>query len=260
MEVILVRDAAEGALTAARYFKSQIQKKPTSVLGLATGSTPIPLYRELIRMHREENLCFSGVTTFNLDEYFGIAPDHPGSYRFFMKQHLFDHVNLHPKHVHLPDGQTQNVESHCAEYEALIKKGGGIDLQVLGIGHDGHIGFNEPSSSLASRTRIKTLTQTTVNANQQFFRPGEQVPRHVLTMGIGTILDSRQCLLLAFGKAKASAIALAVEGPLTAKCPASALQLHPKTTAIIDHDAASLLALREYYREVQTNKPEWQRV
>ena len=259
MEVIIQPNARSGAELGARLLEHLIRAKPNAVLGLATGSTPVALYCELIRRHREEGLDFSQVTTFNLDEYVGLSPEHPASYHRFMRENFFDHVNVDTQRIHIPDGMAKDIPAFCREYEAAISQAGGIDLQLLGIGNDGHIGFNEPSSSLGSRTRIKTLTENTVAANQRFFSSPQEVPQHVITMGVGTIMDARTCLLLAFGEGKAEAVAAMAEGPVTAMCPASALQLHPQTVLIIDEAAASLLKRVEYYRRVYAHKPSFQR-
>lgn len=258
MEVIILESAEEGSRLAARTLAKQVREKPDSVLGLATGNSPVKVYDELARMHREEGLDFSRVTTFNLDEYVGLGPDHPCSYRYFMEKHLFGRVNLQPSRTFVPDGLASDVPAFCREYEERIVEAGGIDLQLLGIGQDGHIAFNEPTSSLASRTRLKTLTPLTVSANRQCFPAGEEVPMHVLTMGVGTILEARRCLLLAFGNTKAPPVARMVEGPVTSMVPASALQWHRSVTVILDEPAASHLALRNYYRDVYRNKPSWQ--
>jgi glucosamine-6-phosphate deaminase len=260
MEVIIQNDPDAAAAVGARIVEDLIRKKPGAVLGLATGGTPLGLYRELIRMHRAGGLDFSKVTTFNLDEYVGLPPEHPASYRRFMQQSFFEHVNIDPARIHIPDGMTPDIPAFCRQYEGAIRDAGGIDLQVLGIGQDGHIGFNEPTSSLASRTRIKTLTENTLAANQRFFSPGEGVPHHVITMGVGTIMEARTCLLLAFGAVKAEAVAAMVEGPITAMCPASILQMHPQAVAIIDEPAARLLKRIDYYRHVYANKPAFQRI
>jgi len=216
------------------------------------------LYNELIRMHRERGLDCSKLTTFNLDEYVGLSSNHPASYLRYMQENLFAHINVQPDHIHIPDGVASDIPKCCDEYEAAIRKAGGIDLQVLGIGNDGHIGFNEPTSSLASRTRIKTLTQNTIAANQRFFSPGEPVPHHVITMGVGTIMEARTCLLFAYGEGKAEAVAAMVEGPITAMCPASILQMHPQTVVIIDEPASRLLKRADYYRYVYAGKPKFQ--
>jgi glucosamine-6-phosphate deaminase len=256
MEVIIQPDPAAAASMAARIFAHTIRTRPSAVLGLATGSTPLPFYRDLVA----RNLDWSHLTTFNLDEYVGIGGDHPQSYRAFMREHLFRHVNIDPARIHVPDGLADDPEAHCRDYEERIRAAGGIDLQLLGIGTDGHIGFNEPSSSLASRTRIKTLTERTRRDNARFFGGGEEVPFHVITMGIGTILDSRKVVLLATGANKALAVAGAVEGPVTAMNPASALQLHEHAVLCLDEEAASKLQRADYYRWVFQNKPAWQRI
>jgi glucosamine-6-phosphate deaminase len=204
------------------------------------------------------NLDWSQVTTFNLDEYIGLPRDHAQSYHSFMWENLFKHVNISEENVHIPDGNAQDVPRFCREYEEQISAAGGIDLQVLGIGTDGHIGFNEPTSSLASRTRIKTLTQQTCKDNARFFGSEESVPHHVITMGIGTIMEARQNLLLAFGQNKSRAIAEAVEGPITSINPASILQMHPEVKVILDEPAAADLKRADYYRWVYVNKPDWQ--
>jgi glucosamine-6-phosphate deaminase len=256
MEIIIQPDAESAAEMAARIFAELIHSKPKAVLGLATGSTPLPLYRKLV----DRNLDWSGITSFNLDEYIGVGPEHPQSYHAFMHGNLFEHVNIHPANIHIPDGMSTDPEAHCREYEEKIQSAGGIDLQLLGIGTDGHIGFNEPTSSLASRTRIKTLTSRTRKDNARFFGSEDAVPFHVITMGIGTILDTRKTLLLATGKNKAQAVAQAVEGPITSMNPASALQLHPSAIFCLDEEAASELNRTDYYRWVFDNKPSWQKI
>ena len=258
MEIIILPTAAEASEVAARLIARQVREKPSSVLGLATGSTPCKLYQLLARMHREDGLDFSKATTFNLDEYVNLDPTHPASYHQFMEENFFSHVNLVRKNVHIPDGMVADVPAHCADYERAIRKAGGIDLQILGLGSDGHLGFNEPGSSLASRTRIKTLTERTRSDNARFFTGAQEVPHHVITMGLGTIMESRMCLLLAFGKAKAEAVAASVEGPVTASVPGSLLQFHPQAKVLLDAESASLLTRAEYYQGVYQNKPSWQ--
>lgn len=256
MEIIIQPTPEAATAIAARLIARLLKEKPDAVLGLATGSTPLPLYRALVDMQ----LDWRQVRTFNLDEYLGLAPEHPQSYHHFMWENLFRHVNIRPENVHIPDGLASDVPAFCADYEARIRAVGGIDLQLLGIGSDGHIGFNEPSSSLASRTRIKTLTQRTRADNARFFASADEVPSHVITMGIGTIMEARTNLLLAFGAKKAQALAEAAEGPVTAMNPASALQLHPDTRVCLDEAAATQLKRADYYRWVFANKPQWQRV
>jgi glucosamine-6-phosphate deaminase len=251
MRVIVERDLPSVSRRAAQFVADLVRRKPTCVLGLATGSTPLGMYAELIRMHRQEGLDFSRVVSFNLDEYVGLGPNHPQSYRHFMQENLFQHVNIDTRNTHVPDGRALDFEASCAQYERLIQDSGGIDLQVLGIGGDGHIAFNEPGSSLGSRTRLKTLTAETVGDNARFFGSAEAVPRLAVTMGVGTILESRQCLLLACGQQKARAIGDTIEGPVTAQVTASALQLHRDVVAVIDEEAAQLLKRRDYYCEME---------
>jgi glucosamine-6-phosphate deaminase len=256
MEIIIQPDAAAANNVAARLFAHAIRQENGVVLGLATGSTPLALYQQLVAL----KLNWRKVTTFNLDEYVDISPQHPQSYHSFMWENLFRRVNISAKNVHIPDGLAKDIPKSCAIYEKQIRGAGGIDLQLLGIGTDGHIGFNEPTSSLSSRTRIKTLTPQTRKDNARFFGSEEKVPHHVITMGIGTILEARHCVLLAFGKNKARAIAEAVEGPITSMNPASALQQHPKVTVFLDEDSAAELKLKEYYRWVYDHKPDWQQI
>lgn len=251
MRVIIQPSELEVSQRAAQFVARLIRYKPSCVLGLATGTTPLAMYRELIRLHREEGLDFSRVTTFNLDEYVGLGPSDPHSYRYFMQEHLFNHVNIPPQQTHFPDGRALDFAASCLAYEHRIKDSGGIDLQVLGIGSDGHIAFNEPGSSLGSRTRLKTLASETVKDNSRFFESIDQVPRLAITMGVGTILESKQCMLLALGTKKARAIRDTIEGPITAQVTASALQLHRDVIVVLDEDAASLLTRRDYYDEVE---------
>lgn len=209
------------------------------------------MYRELARLHREEKLDFSRVVTFNLDEYLGLASNHPQSFHHFMQQNFFTHVNMASANVHIPDGGIKgNYQQYCASYENAIRDSGGIDLQILGIGRNGHVGFNEPTSSLGSRTRLKVLSKETIEDNRKFFAAEEEIPQCAITMGIGTILEAKRILLLASGSSKAAAIAKAIEGPLTASVTASALQLHGDVTFIVDREAGSQLKQQEYYQRV----------
>lgn len=251
MRVIVESSKDAVGRTGASFLADLIRRKPNCVLGLATGSTPLGMYAELIRMHRDEGLDFSRVVTFNLDEYVGLGPEHPQSYRTFMRTNLFDRLNIDPRNTHVPDGMAQDLDRFCQQYEQAIRNAGGIDLQVLGIGSDGHIAFNEPGSSLGSRTRLKTLAPETIQDNARFFGSEEAVPRLAVTMGVGTILESRQCLLLATGESKAKAIRNTVEGPVTAQVTASALQLHRDVIVVVDEEAARLLERRDYYRHVE---------
>jgi len=257
MEIIIKRDAEEASLEAAALFRRQLREKPESVIGLATGSTPLRFYELLVEMSRERVVDTSHVVTFNLDEYVGLHPSHPQSYAAYMRTHLFNHLAV--AHSHIPDGMAADIPRHCAQYEEAIRAAGGIDWQLLGLGSDGHIGFNEPGSSLGSRTRLKTLTARTVADNAAHFASPGEVPRHVITMGVGTILEARRCVVLAFGAGKAHAVAAMAEGPITALVPASVLQMHPACTLIVDEAAAGALQRRDYYRWVYENKPAWQR-
>ncbi|HSY41630.1 MAG TPA: glucosamine-6-phosphate deaminase, partial [Polyangia bacterium] len=231
MEVIVVPTADAACLRAARIVARLLRAKPDAALALPTGSTPRAIYAELVRQHREEGLSFARATAFTLDEYVGLRPDHPGSFRSAMQEALYRHVDLPPVRAHAPDGQAGDLVGACAGYEAAIAAAGGLALALLGLGTDGHIAFNEPASSFGSRTRLKTLTDETRAANQSAFG-ADPVPHHALTVGIATILSARRCLLVAFGAAKAAAVAKMVEGPLAALGPASALKLHPHVTVI----------------------------
>jgi glucosamine-6-phosphate deaminase len=259
VEVIITSSPGEASGFAARIAAALIRSKPRAVLGLATGSTPLGFYDELAAMRARGEINLSEIATFNLDEYVGLGPDHPQSYARFMHEHFFSRVNMAPWRVHMPDGLAPDIAAHCKAYELAIVEAGGIDLQLLGLGSDGHIGFNEPGSSLGSRTRIKTLTEQTIRDNARFFASPAEVPRHVITMGVGTILEARRCLVLAFGERKAAAVAAMAEGPVTADVPASALQFHRSCSLLVDEAAAAKLKRADYYRWVYANKPDWQR-
>lgn len=238
--IVLVKDNYEAMSKAgAQIVARVIRSKQNAVIGLATGSTPIGLYKELIRLHKEEGLSFAKVTSFNLDEYVGLPKTHNQSYFYFMWENLFKHIDINLGNIHLPDGMAENVEDFCEWYENRMVEFGGIDVQVLGIGSNGHIAFNEPGSSLGSRTRRKSLTDNTIKDNARFFKSASEVPTEAITMGIGTVLEAREIILLANGKSKAEAVKATIEGPLTAMVPASAIQLHPASTVIVDKDAAS---------------------
>jgi glucosamine-6-phosphate deaminase len=220
-------------------------------LGLATGNTMLGVYKHLVELHKLGSLDLSRVVTFNLDEYLGLAATHPQSFHHFMRENLFAHVNVDPRNIHIPDGTIRgNYDDYCASYEATIRKAGGIDLQLLGIGRNGHIGFNEPTSSIGSRTRLKVLSKETTDDNSKFFAPEEESPQCAITMGIGTILEARKILLLATGASKAAPVAKSIEGPITSAVSASALQLHPDVTFIIDDAAAAQLTQGDYYHRV----------
>lgn len=250
MQVAIVKTAEEGSLLAASVFISHVKAHPECVLGLATGSTPVKLYKELIRAHKEEGLDFSKVKTFNLDEYLGLPADHDQSYHYFMKSNLFDFINIDQSNCHVPDGMAADIDAFCDLYEDAIARAGGIDIQLLGIGSDGHIAFNEPGCSLACRTHTQVLTRQTIEDNARLFFGGDEskVPTQSVTMGIGTIMDARKCVLLAFGAGKADAVAGMLEGPITTMNPSSILQMHNDTLVIIDEAAAAKLKMTDYYR------------
>ena len=256
MRVVIERDYHGMSCKAAAIVADAVRRKPDCVLGLATGSTPVGLYKELIRLSREEGLDFSRVTSFNLDEYYGLAPEHDQSYRYFMEKNLFEGLKTRPKKTHVPDGLAKDPEAYCEQYEMMIRDVGGIELQVLGIGGDGHIAFNEPSSSLGSRTRLKTLTEETIQDNARFFSSIDEVPRFAITMGVATIFEARRCLLLASGHKKAKVVHEAIEGPVTSQVTASALQLHRETIVVLDEEAACELERKDYYQYVERMRAE----
>ncbi len=255
MEVVVLAAEEIGPLVADAI-EALVRTRPEAVLGLATGSSPLPVYAELIRRHRDgSGPSYAGARAFTLDEYVGLPPGHEQTYRATIGRELTDHLGLA---VQGPDPSPEGLPTAGPRYDAAIRDAGGIDLQLLGIGADGHLAFNEPGSSLASRTRMKTLTAETRRDNARFFGSEDEVPRHVLTQGLGTILDARHLVLIATGAGKAAAIAAAVEGPVSASCPASVLQLHPHVTVLLDEAAAAGLERSEYYREVHAGKPSWQ--
>ena len=243
VKIVIVKNREEGSAAGARMFVEQIKTKPDSVLGLATGSSPVDLYRELVKAHRLGEAAFFRTKTFNLDEYIGLPKTHEQSYNCFMRRHLFDFIDVREPNIHLPDGMAGDFEKAAADYEAAIAAAGGIDLQLLGIGSNGHIGFNEPGCDLKGRTHVQQLTSRTIEDNARLFFGGDvsQVPVSALTMGLGTIMDARRCVLLAFGAKKAPAVRAMVQGPIDSSCPASVLQRHPDTTVILDVAAAEFL-------------------
>lgn len=241
MRVIVCKDSDEMSRSAAQIFAERIRKKPNVILGLATGGTPVKMYKELIRMHKEEGLDFSKVITFNLDEYLGLSGDHDQSYRYFMNTNLFDHINIKKSNTHVLSGKAKDPAAECKSYEDAIKKAGGIDIQLLGIGGNGHIAFNEPGSPKNSRTRVVDLTQKTIEDNARFFASANDVPKQALSMGNGTILEAKEIVLIADKSSKADAISKSIEGPVTEQVPASLLQTHKNTTFVVDKDAASKL-------------------
>lgn len=259
MEVVITPDADAAAEVVAGVLASVLRDRTAPVLGLATGSSPLGAYQRLIDAHRSGELTAAHASAVLLDEYVGLPADHPEAYRAFIRREFADRIDLPSERLFGPDVTSDDLPEACRRYDRLIADLGGVDVQLLGIGGDGHIGFNEPGSSLASRTRIKTLTDTTRSDNSRFFEHDEyDVPRHVVTQGLGTILEARHLLMIATGDGKAEPIARAVEGPLAAMCPASVLQLHPHATVVIDEAAATGLQLADYYREAYAHKPDWQ--
>lgn len=257
MEVIIRNTENEASQLVADLIGHAIVSNPKLTLGLATGRTMEGLYAKLVEKYQAGEVDFSGVTTFNLDEYIGLKPENPNSYRSYMNGHLFDRINVFRENTHLPNGAAADLERECTDYEAHIAESGGIDLQLLGIGSTGHIGFNEPLSALRSRTRCKALTPGTIAQNSPLFDNPDEMPKRAITMGVGTILDSRRCVMLVTGEAKADIVSKAVEGPITSMISATALQLHPKCTVVCDDAAAAKLENRGYYDWIFQNEPEW---
>lgn len=241
MDIIIQSSVEAAARFAADEMARALKDNPQLVLGLATGSTMEAVYARLAQLHRESGLNFSKCRTFNLDEYVGLPPQHRNSYHYYMRKHLFEHVNLEPKHTHLPNGMAADLAAECAAYDALISRHGGIDLQLLGLGQNGHLGFNEPGSDPASRTHVQVLFPATRIQNAPHFAAPEHMPERAITMGLGSILECRRCLLLATGAEKAEIVAKALENPPTSAIPATALQRHPQCLVILDETAASLL-------------------
>jgi glucosamine-6-phosphate deaminase len=239
IKVIICQDKQEVTRIAADIFAKAISAKPNIVLGLATGGTPIEMYKELIRKHKEEGLDFSRVKSFNLDEYVGLSGYHSQSYRYFMDENLFNHININKQNTRLPDGKANDFQISCQEYENDIQRAAGIDLQVLGIGSNGHIAFNEPSSPRDSRTRVVSLTESTIKDNARFFENESEVPKKAVTMGLATILEAREIVLLATGGNKAEAVSKAIKGTVSSDVPASFLQNHPDCIFILDAEAAA---------------------
>ena len=257
MEIVILGGSRQIGKLAADAIEQLIRRKPDAVLGLATGSSPLPVYDELAARH-EQGLDFSRASAFALDEYVGLPAGHAESYREVIRREFTNRVNIAPENVHGPDGTAEDIPAACAAYERAIAAAGGVDLQLLGVGTDGHIGFNEPGSSFASRTRIKSLIEQTRRDNARFFNSLAEVPHHVLTQGLGTIMAARHVILLATGAQKAKAVRDFVEGPVAAICPASILQFHPHATVLLDEAAASALKLADFYRHTYENKPGWQ--
>lgn len=261
MEVIICPNAQRvGEVAAAKAARIAAPIGPKVVLGVATGSSPVQTFAELARLVASGDLDLSEASAFALDEYVGIPEGHPESYHEIIRQTVTEPMGLDPARVHVPDGFATDLQAACRAYEDAIKAVGGVDIQFLGVGSNGHIGFNEPTSSLSSRTRIKTLAAKTLEDNARFFDSIDDVPRHCLTQGLGTIMDARNVILVATGTNKAHAIAQVIEGPITAMYPGSVLQLHPHATIIVDSDAAAELTLIDYYKATYANLPAWQRL
>lgn len=258
MEIIILPTPAEVGRVAAAKIASVVAKKPSAVIGVATGSSPQGIYTDLKRRVDAGEISFAEARAFALDEYVGIPLEHPESYASVIQRDVIEPLGFEPSRVRVPDGRASDLEFAAKEYDAAIRAAGGVDVQILGIGANGHIGFNEPTSSFASRTRIKTLAPSTREANARFFDNLDQVPTHCMTQGLGTILDARELVLVAQGSSKADAVAAAVEGPLSSFVPGSALQLHEHATVVVDEEAAAGLKLADYYTYTYANKPAWQ--
>ena len=259
MEVVIAADPDAAAQVVADVIAHVVRERPAPVLGLATGSSPLGAYRRLIDAHESGTLSFAHASAVLLDEYVGLPADHPEAYRTFIRREFTDRIDLPTERVFGPDVTAADLPDACRRYDRLIADLGGVDVQLLGIGGDGHIGFNEPGSSLASRTRIKTLTRQTRIDNARFFDDDiEQVPTHCLTQGLGTIMAARHVILVATGRSKAEAVHHLVEGSVSAMWPASILQHHPHVTVLLDGAAARRLQLADYYRETYRSKPDWQ--
>lgn len=256
MEVVIVESPEAVAELAAGIVARVVHTTTSPVIGLATGSSPLPTYARLIDLHRD-GLSFRGVRAVTLDEYVGLPVGHHESYRAVIRREFVDHVDLDDADLHSPDVDAADIADACAAYDRRVVELG-VDVQILGIGGDGHLGFNEPGSSLVSRTRIKSLTEQTREDNARFFASLDEVPRHVVTQGLGTICEARHLVLIATGESKAAPVAAAVEGPVRALCPASVMQLHPHVTVLVDEAAASELTLGDYYRHTYLHKPSWQ--
>jgi len=241
MNVVIVRNYHELSVQATQLVADQITNKKNTVLGLASGQTPIGMYQELINMFKRGKIDFSEVVTFNLDEYYGLAPEHPQSYYYYMWNTLFKHINIKKENIYLLNGMPENIKQECNQYEYLIQKNGGIDLQILGIGDNGHLGFNEPAIGLNSKTHLVTLSEETIQANSHYFNNIQEIPKQAITMGIGTIMKAKKIVLLASGRKKSHTIEKTINGPVSTEVPATILQLHPDVKLLIDKEAASQL-------------------
>lgn len=241
MKIYKLKDYKSLSEKAAQIIASQLILKPDSVLGLATGSTPEGLYKELIKLYEENIIDFKDVTTFNLDEYYGMHRHNPQSYYYYMRKNLLDHINIEKESIHIPNGLASNVKKHCNEYEANIKAVGGIDFQILGVGRNGHIGFNEPADEFVAETHLVHLQEETIKDNSRFFENLEDVPSKAISMGIKTIMDAKKILFIANGEGKAKAVYDSIKGPITPRVPASIIQLHSDVTVVVDEEAGKLI-------------------
>lgn len=241
MKIIKADNYEHMSMRAARIMASQIALKNNSVIGLATGDTPLGMYREIIKMHKDKELDFSKVKTFNLDEYYGLNRDNENSYYFYMMNNFFKYINMRKENINIPNGMTENIEAECSNYDKKIKVSGGIDIQILGIGVNGHIGFNEPNTSFEVGTHLVELEKETIKSNSRFFDSPEEVPTKAISMGIKTIMQSRAIILLASGEKKAAAIEKTVKGKISTAVPASILQLHNNVTLIVDKAAGKFI-------------------
>lgn len=241
MQIHVYDHAQQVGQAAATLLAAQLISKPNSVLGLATGSTPIPTYQALISLYKAGVVDFSSASSFNLDEYVGLPAGHPCSYHSFMREQLFDHVNMPADHIHIPDGNAADPQTECARYDQAITAAGGIDMQVLGIGRNGHIGFNEPADDFTYGTHVVTLAADTIEANARFFKSADEVPRQAVSMGIGNIMAAKCVVLVATGESKAKAVYDTIRGPITPRVPASVLQLHPCCVILTDREAGKLM-------------------
>ena len=239
MEVIVKKNYEEMSKAAATLFAAEIMENPKTILGMATGSTPVGLYKELVKMYEAGDLDFSQVTTFNLDEYIGLAPEHDQSYHYFMNDNLFDHVNIDKTRTFVPNGLEADSDKACSEYNEIIRKQGGVDLQLLGLGHNGHIGFNEPGAAFEKETHCVDLTESTIEANKRFFESEDDVPRQAYTMGIKNIMQAKKILVVVSGEDKADILKEVLYGPITPEVPASSLQLHNDVPIVADEAALS---------------------
>lgn len=242
MKVLIVKNYEEMSKKAAEFMAEIVNEKPEAILGLATGGTPVGMYKELIEMNKAGKVDFSKVTTVNLDEYVGLAGDHEQSYRYFMNTNLFNHINVNKDKTFVPNGLAENIEEECKKYDERIKELGGIDLQLLGLGGNGHIAFNEPDNHLVVGSHLTGLTQDTIDANSRFFESADEVPKTAVTMGLGGIMQAKKILLIASGEGKADAVEAMMNGKITTDCPASMLQMHRDVTIIVDEAAAAKLA------------------